>query len=145
MQITITDLSDLDNAANKILNLSSSPLFLIYGEMGVGKTTLIKAIGKQLNTLDEVTSPTFAIANVYETEQGNKWFHIDLYRIKAKEELQEIGIDEYLYSGNYCFIEWPEQIEPFIDGMHITEISISMTNNNKRIIEINNVPYFNSK
>jgi len=120
-------------------------IFIMDGEMGAGKTTFSTEFAKALGSVDHPSSPTFAIANVYLRENGEEMYHFDFYRLEHIEEALDIGVEEYFESGNYCFIEWPEQIEPFIDGMHITEISISMTNNNKRIIKINNVPYFNSK
>ncbi len=135
MEIIISDLSELDSVAQQILDFSSRHVFLLYGEMGVGKTTLIKAFGKQLCTIDEVISPTFAIANVYETENHSRWFHIDLYRLKNPEELMEIGIDEYLHSGNYCFIEWPQLVESYIETP-VVKITMTLSDNNKRILVI---------
>jgi len=135
MKFIVSDLSQLEDIAKEILELSPHRLFLVYGEMGTGKTTLIKAIGKQLNTIDEIISPTFAIANVYETQTKKQWYHLDLYRIKDKKELIEIGIDEYLYAKNYCFIEWPKLVEPFID-IPVTKIIITLSDDNKRIITV---------
>ncbi len=135
MKISVSNLSELDGVAEKILNISPHRIFLVYGEMGVGKTTLIKAIGKQLNTIDEVISPTFAIANIYETIDHRSWYHIDLYRLKKPEELMEIGIDEYLNSGNYCFIEWPQLIEPFIE-VPAVKITMTLSGKNQRVISV---------
>jgi len=135
MEIIVSDISELDVSAKKILAFSSHRLFLVYGEMGTGKTTLIKAIGKHLNTKDEVISPTFAIANVYETQNHNRWYHLDLYRLKKPEELMEIGIDDYLNTDNYCFIEWPKMIEPFIE-IPFVKITITLSDKNQRTITI---------
>ncbi len=139
MKFVVSDLSQLKDIAKEIIKNSPYRLFLVYGEMGTGKTTLIKAIGKQLNTIDEIISPTFAIANVYETQTKEQWYHLDLYRIKDKQELIEIGIEEYLYTSNYCFIEWPELVEPFID-IPATKIVITLSDDNKRIITVNTKP-----
>ncbi len=132
-EFSVKSLSELDAVAKKILAFSEQKLFILYGEMGAGKTTLIKAIGKQLETIDEVISPTFAIANVYQTESEKKWFHIDLYRLKDAAELLEIGIDEYLSGENYCFIEWPQLIEPYLETAYI-KITITTEQNEERII-----------
>lgn len=135
MKFVVSDLSQIEDIAKEIIKKSPHRLFLVYGEMGTGKTTLIKAIGKQLNTIDEIISPTFAIANVYETQTKKQWYHLDLYRVKDEQELMEIGIEEYLYAGNYCFIEWPELVEPLID-MSATKIVITLSADNKRIITV---------
>ncbi len=136
MEIIISNISGLDTAAKQILEFSSLRLFLVYGEMGVGKTTLIKAIGKHLNTIDEIISPTFAIANVYETRNRSRWYHLDLYRLKEPEELMEIGMDDYLNTGNYCFIEWPEIVEGFIEIPYV-KVTITLSDKNQRIITLN--------
>ena len=135
MKIIISDISELDSAVKKILASSTHRLFLVYGEMGTGKTTLIKTIGKHLNTIDEVISPTFAIANVYETRNHSRWYHLDLYRLKTPEELIEIGMDDYLNTTNYCFIEWPKIIEPLIE-IPFVKVTITLSNKNQRIITI---------
>ena len=135
MEIIVSDISELDAAANQILEFSSHRLFLVYGEMGTGKTTLIKAIGKHLNTIDEIISPTFAIANVYETQNHSRWYHLDLYRVKKPEELMEIGMDDYLNTDNYCFIEWPKMVEAFIETPFV-KITITLSDKNQRTITI---------
>jgi tRNA threonylcarbamoyladenosine biosynthesis protein TsaE len=83
-------------------------VFLLVGEMGVGKTTLVQAVCKEMGVQQEVSSPTFSIINEIETPADGIVYHMDLYRIKEEQELSDIGIDEYLYSGNICFIEWPD-------------------------------------
>ena len=89
--------------------------------MGAGKTTFIKAFCKELGTADTVTSPTFSLVNEYEIENA-VIYHFDFYRINKIEEAIDIGFDEYLYSGNICLIEWPENIEALLpeDTLHIT-------------------------
>lgn len=89
-------------------------VWVFKGELGAGKTTLIKAIAKQLGVVDAVTSPTFSIVNEYMDNKGGKVFHFDFYRIEDPEEAWEIGLEEYFYSGNYCFVEWAEKVPAFI-------------------------------
>ncbi len=88
-------------------------IFALYGEMGAGKTTLIKEICRQLGVKDTVNSPTFSLVNVYNGAAGEV-FHFDVYRMKTIEELYDIGYEDYFYSGQYCFIEWPEKIEQLL-------------------------------
>jgi len=102
---------DLTIAATRILEeMSSERIFAFYGEMGSGKTTLIKAFCSVLGSRDVVHSPTFSLVNEYEDDQGKSLYHFDFYRIKNIEEVYDIGFEEYVYSGNYCFLEWPERI-----------------------------------
>ena len=88
-------------------------VFAFDGVMGAGKTTFIKQMVKEMGSMDIVNSPTFAIVNVYDVEQPHKGevYHFDCYRLKDIREAIDFGAEEYLYSGNYCFIEWPEKIE----------------------------------
>ncbi len=88
-----------------------SRVFALYGAMGAGKTTFIKAVCRVLGVVDIVQSPTFSIINEYKTVTGDPVFHFDFYRIRKTEEVFDIGYEDYLYSGSYCFIEWPEMIE----------------------------------
>ncbi len=107
--IIIENLSEIDKAAKQFLSYFSEPkVVALYGEMGVGKTTFIKALCKRLGVLDMVNSPTFAIVNEYETEHDNLLYHFDLYRMENPEEALDIGFEDYLYSGRWCFIEWPQ-------------------------------------
>ena len=94
--------------------IKNNKVVLFYGEMGAGKTTLIKEIGKHLGVVDAMSSPTFALVNEYHTKDKVIIYHFDLYRIKSTEECLDIGMKEYLYSGNYCFIEWPEVALPLL-------------------------------
>lgn len=91
-------------------------VFAFDGVMGAGKTTFIKQLVKEMGSMDIVNSPTFAIVNVYDVEQPHKGevYHFDCYRLKDIREAMDFGAEEYLYSGNYCFIEWPEKIEALL-------------------------------
>jgi tRNA threonylcarbamoyladenosine biosynthesis protein TsaE len=106
-------LNEIEEAARSICALFIHKVLLISGEMGSGKTTLIKAIVKQLSSSDTVSSPTFSIVNEYATTNGIPIFHFDLYRIESKAELDELGFDSYFQSPAYIFIEWPEQLFDF--------------------------------
>ena len=92
----------------------SKRVFAFDGKMGAGKTTFIKHLCEAMGTEDVVNSPTFAIVNVYEVASGEEVYHFDCYRIKDIREAMDFGAEEYLYSGNYCFIEWAEMIEPLL-------------------------------
>jgi tRNA threonylcarbamoyladenosine biosynthesis protein TsaE len=106
---------DIDRAAIQFLELTKGVKhYAFYGSMGVGKTTFIKALCRQLKTDDLVSSPTFSIINEYLTKEGTPIFHFDFYRIKTQNELLDIGFDEYCQKDGYCFIEWPEKGEDII-------------------------------
>ena len=120
--------------AGKILgNLGNTRIVLLNGELGSGKTTFVRAILGNLCCKDNVTSPTFTIVQEYDCH--GKIYHIDLYRIKTFNEAIDIGIDEYLYSGKYVFIEWPNLIKEQITQDHII-INFKMLNLTSRIIEV---------
>lgn len=107
--------SELDDIAGNILTLfPTDRIFAIYGNMGVGKTTLIKAFCRKLGVPDIVNSPTFSIVNEYRTIGGERIYHFDFYRIKKLEEVYDLGYEDYLFSGSYCFIEWPEKLDSLI-------------------------------
>jgi tRNA threonylcarbamoyladenosine biosynthesis protein TsaE len=108
-------LADVEDVAKQLIKHFKTKTLLFYGNMGVGKTTLIKAIVKQLGCDDEVTSPTFSIVNEYEL-RNDKIFHFDLYRVKTIEEAYNFGIEDYLDSNYWVLIEWPEIIEKDISN-----------------------------
>lgn len=138
MNLLIKSLAELDNAASKILTFDAhNRIFLFYGEMGAGKTTLIKSLCKQLGTGDNVTSPTFAIVNEYTGAKSNI-YHFDFYRLKNQSEAMDIGFEEYLYSGNYCFIEWPEKI-PDLLPLHYVTVKIQALDANSRSITVQKI------
>jgi tRNA threonylcarbamoyladenosine biosynthesis protein TsaE len=101
-------------AARLIRENPSSHIMAFYGKMGIGKTTLIKAICNYLNVTDIVGSPTFSIVNQYLTSSNQTLYHFDFYRIKKQEEVFDLGYEDYFFSGNYCFLEWPEKIEALL-------------------------------
>jgi tRNA threonylcarbamoyladenosine biosynthesis protein TsaE len=103
--------SDLFAIAQEIITkFSEHRIFALDGPMGVGKTTFVKSVGKVLEVTDVVNSPTFSLVNQYGMGNGEVMFHFDLYRIEKISELYDIGYEEYLFSGNYCFLEWPEKM-----------------------------------
>ncbi|VAW28064.1 tRNA threonylcarbamoyladenosine biosynthesis protein TsaE [hydrothermal vent metagenome] len=111
---------DLMLVAAKILEeMSLEHIFAFYGEMGAGKTTLIKAFCHVLGSSDVVHSPTFSLVNEYEDKMGRSLYHFDFYRIKHLEEVYDIGFEEYIDSGDYCFLEWPEQISELLPKIYV--------------------------
>jgi tRNA threonylcarbamoyladenosine biosynthesis protein TsaE len=115
IQITCKREEDLREAASMLLgNYPSQRLFAIYGEMGAGKTTFIKYLCDVMNVIDSASSPSFAIVNVYQTRSNQKIYHFDFYRIKTLEEVYDIGYEDYFYSGDYCFLEWPERVSKLL-------------------------------
>ncbi|HOF45314.1 MAG TPA: tRNA (adenosine(37)-N6)-threonylcarbamoyltransferase complex ATPase subunit type 1 TsaE [Bacteroidales bacterium] len=110
-------------------------IFAFYGDMGTGKTTFIKELCRQLGVKNLTSSPSFAIINEYWSENDEPIYHFDFYRINDKVEVFDIGFSDYLYNGNYCFIEWSEKIEEFLTSDHL-HISIEVDDNFYRIFAI---------
>ena len=129
------NIKELSEVAKKILRVNSiSKKFLFYGEMGVGKTTLIKELSLQLGVNDVVNSPTFSIVNEYLTNDKKKIYHFDFYRLNNESEAFDLGCEEYFLNDNYCFVEWPEMIPSLIDhNMVVVKIKLD---GYKRIFEI---------
>ena len=120
MDIIVNNEDELKKAAKELLDFAGEQkIFLLYGEMGAGKTTFIKQLCLLLGSEDNFSSPTYSIVNQY-NYPGGKIFHFDLYRLKNSTELLDIGIDDYLYSGNYCFFEWPNLVEVLLEDKFIT-------------------------
>ena len=103
-------LSEIEKVATNLLPHLTSKVILVNGEMGAGKTTIIKALCKALNSPDVVSSPTFSLINEYRTASNEPLYHFDCYRIESEEEAYDFGAEEYLHSGHLCFIEWSENI-----------------------------------
>lgn len=113
MKITYV-LSEIDSIAAQIIECAKSNVLLFDGNMGVGKTTLITSLAKQLGVSETVSSPTFSIVNEYRTLDNKVIYHFDLYRINHEEEVLDIGFEEYIAQGDWVFIEWPDRIPNFI-------------------------------
>jgi len=133
-QFVANTINDLDAVAKAILSdLKDKNIFAIAGKMGAGKTTLIKSFCNVLGVMEMVSSPTFALVNEYTDANNMDVFHFDFYRIKKIEEVFDIGYEEYFYSDNYCFIEWPELITTLLPDDHV-KITIKVGEDEKRII-----------
>lgn len=127
MTLTVSSLSELVPAARHLIQQTGShKVWLFYGEMGAGKTTLIKALCTYLGVEDPTSSPTFSIVNEYAGPQG-PIYHFDFYRIQSEQEALDLGYEEYFYSGQYCFVEWPERIPSLLPedavSVHIEVVS----------------------
>lgn len=135
--LTVKTTSELPAAAETIMgHAANNRIFLFYGDMGAGKTTLIKSLCSFIGTTDVVTSPTFALVNEYRTEK-DKIYHFDFYRLKDQTEALDMGYEEYFYADAWCFIEWPEKI-PDLIPLHYTAISIKVANDGSRHINVEN-------
>jgi tRNA threonylcarbamoyladenosine biosynthesis protein TsaE len=138
MLLTATSTAQLPEIASEIISFAADArIFLFYGEMGSGKTTLIKALCECLGTTETVTSPTFSIVNEY-IGSGNKIYHFDFYRLKNQTEALDMGYEEYFFSDAYCFIEWPEKIPDLLPD-HYISIQIKVPGNNSREIIIEKI------
>ena len=122
----IPDLQSLPNVAQQLIEaLNGVRIVLLTGNLGAGKTTLTKAICQQLGiSKNQLSSPSFALVNEYQTTQNKLVYHIDLYRIKNLNEALDIGIETYLDSGNWCFIEWPQVISPILSGYNYVQLEM---------------------
>jgi len=129
-------LNELPKIAAEILTTVKHKVLLFNGAMGAGKTTLIKELVKQLGVQDVANSPTFSLVNEYQTNRSEKIYHFDFYRINSEEEAYDIGIEDYLYSNDWCFIEWGEKVENLLP-LEIVNINIVVNSDNQRTLEIN--------
>jgi tRNA threonylcarbamoyladenosine biosynthesis protein TsaE len=134
MEITFS-LDQIDWAAQKVLAANPEKVILFNGEMGAGKTTLIKALCRTLGISDVTSSPTFSLVNEYVSGNGETVYHFDVYRLKHETEALDMGIEEYLYSGHYCFIEWAEKIPNLIPENHaVVSLSVLPGGNRKLVL-----------
>jgi tRNA threonylcarbamoyladenosine biosynthesis protein TsaE len=125
----------LDHIAHDIISaISESKIILFYGEMGAGKTTLIKEICRQMGVMDSMSSPTFSVVNEYHSVDKKTIYHFDLYRIKNIEECFDLGMEEYIFSGNYCFIEWPDTALPLLPEKYYSLYIKTEKDNTRSII-----------
>lgn len=132
------NLEQIDDTAAQVLSFASSEkIFLFYGEMGAGKTTLIKGICAQLGAVGQANSPTFSIVNEY-AGTDDKMYHFDFYRLKNQTEALDMGYEEYFYSGAYCFIEWPEKI-PDLLPLNYMEVQIMAEPDGTRTVTLNRI------
>ncbi|MGK0414362.1 MAG: tRNA threonylcarbamoyladenosine biosynthesis protein TsaE [Polaribacter sp.] len=128
-------LKELSEISSEIISVAKNKTLLFYGQMGVGKTTLIKEICKQLKVTDTISSPTFSLVNEYQTSKNSKIFHFDFYRITHEEEALDMGIEEYFDNNTWCFIEWPENIENLLP-LDAVEIHLSILEDGNRNIQL---------
>jgi tRNA threonylcarbamoyladenosine biosynthesis protein TsaE len=126
-------LEELSEIASQILLDATSKTILFYGDMGVGKTTLIKEVAKRIGVDELISSPTYAIVNEYELE-NDRLFHFDCYRLESEEEALDMGIEDYLFSNNWNLIEWPERIENLLPEKKMT-IELLRNNNGSRTLK----------
>jgi tRNA threonylcarbamoyladenosine biosynthesis protein TsaE len=136
MEIVFT-LDELELVAQKVIDQKPPKVILFHGEMGVGKTTLIKQLCKTLGVTSTTSSPTFSLVNEYETIDNQFVYHFDFYRLKNEMEALDMGADDYFYSGYWCFIEWAEKIPSLIPDEHAV-ITIELVENGKRHLTLTN-------
>ena len=131
----IFSLDQLEEVAKQIIAQNPNKVILFHGEMGVGKTTLIKQLCKTLGVTEATSSPTFSLVNEYQTTSNQIVYHFDFYRLNKEEEALDMGVDDYLYSGNWCFIEWAEKIPNLIPDEH-SVITIELLSDGKRSLKL---------
>lgn len=140
MEIKIQSLEHIHEAAREfIAAMGDNTVFALYGKMGAGKTTFIKALCQELGVEDVVTSPTFAVINEYRSDiAGELIYHFDFYRIKKLEEVYDMGYEDYFYSGALCFIEWPKLVEELLPGNTI-KVTIEELEDGSRKLTMENL------
>ena len=134
MEITFS-IDQIASVAQQVVDANPKKVILFYGEMGAGKTTFIKQLCKTIGVTEATSSPTFSLVNEYQTTNNETVYHFDFYRLKTETEALDMGVDDYLYSGNWCFIEWAEQIPNLIPEEH-SVIRISEQADGKRFLEL---------
>ena len=137
MEIKIQSLDQIHEAARRFIEaMGDNTVFALYGKMGAGKTTFIKAVCEELGVSDVITSPTFAIVNEYRSDiAGELIYHFDFYRIDDIREAYDFGYEEYFYSGDLCLVEWPEKIEQLLPDNTMT-VRITVDSDTARTFEI---------
>ena len=137
LEINIQSLEQIREAAHRFIEaMGDNTVFALYGKMGAGKTTFIKAVCEELGVSDVITSPTFAIVNEYRSDTaGELIYHFDFYRIKKQEEVYDMGYEDYFYSGALCFIEWPELVEELLPG-NTVKVTIEEVENGARKVTL---------
>lgn len=127
-------LENISKAAESVLNANPNKVILFNGEMGVGKTTFIKALCKELGVEESTSSPTFSLVNEYKTVNGEAIYHFDVYRLKNEEEAYDLGMDEYLYSNAWNFIEWAEKIPSLIPAKYSVIDLTKLSNDTRKLV-----------
>ena len=131
----VFSLEEIDNVAQLILDQNPNKVILFNGNMGVGKTTLIKCLSQNLGVKGNTSSPTFSLVNEYQNNENQLVYHFDFYRLNKETEALDMGADEYFYSGNWCFIEWPEKIPNLVPESH-SVIQISLLPDGNRSLSL---------
>jgi len=129
----IFKLKNIQEAAQNILKSNPNKVILVNGKMGAGKTTFIKQLAKELGVTSTTSSPTFSIVNEYQGKDSIV-YHFDVYRLKNETEALDMGIEEYLYSGNWCFIEWAKKIKTLIPKQHSVIDIEELSNGSRKLI-----------
>ncbi len=131
----IFSIEEIQEVAQKILAEKPNKVIVFNGQMGAGKTTLIKALAKELGVRNTTSSPTFSLINEYDAAHNQCVYHFDVYRLKSEAEALDMGIEDYLYSGHWCFIEWAEKIPNLLPD-HYSTIDLSITVEGKRDLRL---------
>ena len=137
----VYDLASIVQIAKSLIKeLSEDKIWVFEGEMGAGKTTLIKHLAAEFGVVDQVSSPTFGIVNEYSNDSGQCFYHFDFYRIENPEEAFDIGIDEYFYGGDICWIEWAGKIEGYLPDEYV-KLTIEDQGESKRKLTLERINY----
>lgn len=135
-ELRIKSLEDINSVAKQFIELvGDRRVFAMYGAMGVGKTTFVKAVCEELGVDDTINSPTFAIVNEYRTPEDKVVYHFDFYRIEDVQEAYDFGYEDYFYSKAMCFIEWPERIESILPS-DVVNLNFTEEEDGRRIIHV---------
>lgn len=136
LQLDCDGLGEIDEVARQILAFAGNvKVWTFQGEMGAGKTTLIRSICEQFDVVDNVSSPTFSLVNEYRNDREEVFYHFDFYRIKDETEALDIGTEDYFYSGDHCFIEWPSKVINLIPDQYM-KVEISVMDTEQRSIQL---------
>lgn len=139
MDTKIYGIDQLDHIASWVIDKAGEERIWVFkGEMGAGKTTLVKSIAKQLNVVDPISSPTFGLVNHYARNTGEEIYHFDFYRIEDPDEVLDIGIEEYFYSQNYCWVEWAEKVADFLPDQYFL-IKLEILSDSERKLTLQHV------
>ena len=126
-------LDEINTAARKVIEFKPEKVILFNGQMGAGKTTFINALAKTMGVNDTTGSPTFSLINEYRTADNQIVYHFDVYRLKSESEAYDMGMDEFLYSGHWCFIEWAEKIPNLLPENHSVITITALPNGNRKL------------